>query len=82
MRTVARESGVEMMGSIGFFVQLDPDGAQLVADTAAALIGVLLSLRQYRILQKTLAVKWNAKDIPYKTGAASQGGGPQVCTNG
>lgn len=57
MRTVTRESGVEMMGSIGFFVQLDPDGAQLVADTAAALIGVLLSLRQYRILQKTLAVK-------------------------
>ena len=53
MRTVARESGVEMMGSIGFFVQLDPDGAQLVADTAAALIGLLL----YRILQKTLAVK-------------------------
>ncbi len=57
MRTVTRESGVEMMGSIGFFVQLDPDGAQLVADTAAALIGVLLALRQYRILQKTLAVK-------------------------
>ena len=57
MRTVARESGVEMMGSIGFFVQLDSDGAQLVADTAATLIGVLLALRQYRILQKTLVVK-------------------------
>lgn len=54
---MARESGVEMMGSIGFFVQLDSDGAQLVADTAATLIGVLLALRQYRILQKTLVVK-------------------------
>lgn len=54
---MTRESGVEMMGSIGFFVQLDSDGTQLVADTAAALIGVLLALRQYRILQKTLAVK-------------------------